>query len=153
MRHFQILFSSVILLTCAATAQQTAGALGPGNSGDVSAMEQKIRDLEDRLVMLEGQVRQLKAQGAQAPSQNAAALATDLSAPTGQTQVTAPEEAIRSAPIAGDNVRLGGAGGAAAKALNPDISVIGDFIGSAGRQPGGVAPLFRMRESHRGGGT
>ena len=91
MKYFQLLFSGIVLLTCSARAQQTAGVQGPGNSGHVSAMEQKIRDLEDRLVMLEGQVRQLKAQGAQAPSQNAAAPATDLSAPTGQTQVTAPE--------------------------------------------------------------
>jgi len=150
MRHFQMLFGSMILLTCAATAQQTAGAPGAGSSGDVSAMEQKIRDLEDRLVMLEGQVRQLKAQGTQAPSQNAVAPATDLSAPAAQTQVTAPEEAVPSAVTAGDNVRLGGAGGAAAKALNPDISVIGDFIGGAGHNPLNPTPSFQMHESEVG---
>src|SRR5216684_2802306 len=150
MKYFQMLFGAMILLTCAATAQQTAGAPGAGNSGDVSAMEQKIRDLEDRLVMLEGQVRQLKAQGAQAPSENAAAPATDLSAPSTQTQVTAPEEAVRSGASAGDNVRLGGAGGAAAKALNPDISVIGDFIGGAGHNPLNPTPAFQMHESEIG---
>src|ERR1700681_4641182 len=150
MKYFRMLFGSMILLTCVATAQQTAGVPGPGNSGDVSAMEQKIRDLEDRLVMLEGQVRQLKAQGAQAPLQNAAAPSTDLSGPGAQTQVTAPEEAVRSSPTAGDNIRLGGAGGAAAKALNPDISVIGDFIGGAGHNPLNPTPSFQMHESEVG---
>ena len=150
MRRSQMLFGSMILLTCAGAAQQTADVPGPGNSGDVPAMEQRIRDLEDRLVMLEGQVRQLKAQGAQVPSQNAATPATDLSAPATQTQVTPPEEAIRSTPTAGDNVRLGGAGSAAAKALNPDISVIGDFIGGAGHNPLNPTPAFQMHESEVG---
>jgi hypothetical protein len=113
-------------------------------------MEQKIRDLEDRLVSLEGQVRQLKAQGAQAPSENAAAAATPSSAPGTEAQVTAPLEGTRSPASARDNVRLGGAGGAAAKALNPDISVIGDFIAGAGHNPLNSTPAFQMHESEVG---
>jgi len=150
MRHFQILFGGIILITCAATAQQTANVPGSGNSNDVAAMEQKIRDLEDRLVSLEGQVRQLKAQGAQAPSENAAAAATPSSAPGTEAQVTAPLEGTRSPASARDNVRLGGAGGAAAKALNPDISVIGDFIAGAGHNPLNSTPAFQMHESEVG---
>ena len=38
------------------------------SSGDTAALEQKIRDLEDRLIALEGQMRTLKAQGSQAPA-------------------------------------------------------------------------------------
>jgi hypothetical protein len=124
MRHFQLLFGSMVLLVGVATAQQTAPTPASGGSSDTSALEQKIRDLEDRLVMLEGQVRQLRAQGVPGPSQNAAAALTPASAPTSQDQVTASQGA--AGYTAGDNVRLGGAGGAAAKALNPDISVIGD---------------------------
>jgi hypothetical protein len=110
-------------------------------------LEQKIRDLEDRLVMLEGQVRQLKAQGATAPSQNAAAVASDA-APT--AQVAASQGATGYTSGAGDNVRLGGAGGSAAKALNPDVSVIGDFIGAAGHNPLNPTPSFQMHESEIG---
>jgi hypothetical protein len=150
MRRFQMLFGFMVVLTCAATAQQTANVPAPGVSSDVSALEQKIRDLEDRMVMLEGQVRQLKAQGAAAPSENTASPATPSSAPATQAQVTTPQEAVRSTASAGDNVRLGGAGGAAAKALNPDVSVIGDFIAGAGHNPLNPTPSFQMHESEVG---
>ena len=150
MRCFQMLFGFMVVLTCAATAQQTANVPAPGVSSDVSALEQKIRDLEDRMVMLEGQLRQLKAQGTSAPSENTASPATPSSAPATQAQVTTPQEAVRSTASAGDNVRLGGAGGAAAKALNPDISVIGDFIAGAGHNPLNPTPSFQMHESEVG---
>jgi hypothetical protein len=148
MKRFQMLFYGMTLLTCAATAQQTANAPAPGSSSDVAALEQKIRDLEDRMVMLEGQIRQLKAQGAGAASQSAAVSAAPISPPAGQAQAATPQEAVRS--TAGDNVRLGGAGGAASKALNPDISVIGDFIAGAGHNPLNPTPAFQMHESEVG---
>jgi len=143
MRYSRVLLCVLLLLACAASAQQVAS----GNSTDTSALEQKIRDLEDRLVMLEGQVRQLKAQGAAAPSQNAAAPAAPASA--SQVSVT-PQGASGYTASAGDNVRLGGAGGSAAKALNPDVSVIGDFIGAAGHNPLNPTPSFQMHESEIG---
>src|SRR5438034_1129586 len=64
MRHFQVFLGGLVLLTCAATAQQTSTSPSPAGANDVSALEQKIRDLEDRMVMMEGQIRQLKAKGA-----------------------------------------------------------------------------------------
>src|SRR5207245_1467335 len=45
---------------------------------------------------------------------------------------------------------LGGAGGSAAKALNPDISAIGDFIGVAGHNPVQPSPSLQMHESELG---
>ncbi len=151
MRYFGGLFGALLLLACAAPAQQTANA--PVGGSDTSALEQKIRDLEDRLVMLEGQVRQLKAQGATAPSQNATAAATPGSEPASPAQGTPPQAAAADYSAGArdrDNVRLGGAGGAAAKALNPDISVIGDFIGGAGHNPLNPTPSFQMHESEVG---
>ena len=147
MRHLGVLVGGLLLLACAAPAQHPANAPAPAASGDTSALEQKIRDLEDRLVMLEGQVRQLKGQGATAPSQNAAPVAP-AAAPVPQVPGTSQGSAGYAA--AGDNVRLGGAGGAAAKALNPDISVIGDFIGGAGHNPLNPTPPFQMHESEIG---
>src|SRR5258708_29216953 len=138
----------LLLLACAVRAQQTANP--PAGGSDTSALEQKIRDLEDRLVMLEGQVRQLKAQGATAPSQNGTAAATSASEPVSQRQGPTPPGAAGYTAGAADNVRLGGAGGAAAKALNPDISVIGDFIGGAGHNPLNPTSAFQMHESEIG---
>ena len=45
---------------------------------------------------------------------------------------------------------MGGAGGSAAKALNPDISVIGDFIGVAGHNDVQPSPSLQMHESEVG---
>ena len=45
---------------------------------------------------------------------------------------------------------IGGAGGSAAKVLNPDISVIGDFIGIAGRNTVQPSPSLQMHESEIG---
>jgi hypothetical protein len=145
MRQVQRLLSGLILAVCAASAQQPASAPAAAN-GDTAALEQKIRDLEDRLVMLEGQVRQLKAQGAATPAPSAAAAAAPA-APVPSAQ--APQAAATYTAV-GDNVRLGGAGVSAAKALNPDISVIGDFIGGAGHNPLNPTPAFQMHESEVG---
>src|SRR4029077_12514470 len=45
---------------------------------------------------------------------------------------------------------LGGAGGSAAKALNPDISMIADFVASAGHNPVNPTPSLQMHESELG---
>jgi len=139
-RRYQSAFFLTIVLAgiSIATGQQPA-ASAPATAQDVSALLQKITDLEDRVVMLEGQVRQLKAQGSQPP---AGAAPPAAGATTEAT--AAPQAAPQVEP------RLGGAGAAAAKALNPDISMIGDFIASAGHNPINPTPSFQMHESELG---
>src|SRR5258708_10540421 len=107
-------------------------------------MEQRMRDLEDRVITLEGQLRQLKAQGG-----TTAPPATPPSAPTVQTSSTTEQGAAGSAAQV-EGPRLGGAGAAASKALNPDVSVIADFISGAGRNPFVRTPSFEMHESEIG---
>jgi hypothetical protein len=99
--------------------------------------------------MLEGQVRQLKSQGAGATTSPVAATAATPS-PESAAQAQAPTSLAAPSTTGADNVRLGGAGGSAAKALNPDISVIGDFIGSAGHNPLNPTPAFQLHESEVG---
>jgi hypothetical protein len=145
---FVLLFFAIPLF-----AQQSAPAAPSAND----AMEQKIRDLEDRIVALEGQVRMLKAQGggtgapaAAPPAQGAGATAP----PAVATQTTSPTseetQAQAAAPVTQENVKLGGAGVSAAKALNPDISMIGDFISTAGHNPFNPGPAIEMHESELG---
>ena len=143
------------LLAIPMFAQQPGAA--PSGSAQDSAMEQRMRELEDRVIALEGQIRMLKAAAApSASSQPAPAQPAEAAAPT---QVAAPapaqtQEAALAATTQGPN--LGGAGGSAAKALNPDISVIGDFIGALGgnSQQNSVSlqpiPAFQMHESELG---
>jgi len=142
--------------------QQTpAPDLGAQNA----ALEQRVRDLEERLIALEGKVRMMQSTPP-APSQPAAEAppAAPAAEPTPQAQAQAPVVPSETSPIPGQAqvVNTGGGlpnyGGAssAAKALNPDISVIGDFIGAAGNsnfpplatlQP---FPSLQMHESELG---
>src|SRR5215472_8598823 len=156
MQNRLVLMLTVGFWALSASAQQTATpAQAPAQ--DNSAMEQRMRELEDRVIALEGQIRMLKTVQAQTPPAQPAAGAAPAEAaapqpatPPAQTQ----EAALASISQGGPN--LGGAGGSAAKALNPDISVIGDFIGAFGgnSQQNTVSlepiPALQMHESEVG---
>src|SRR4051812_32649863 len=147
----------ILFLACAASAvAQTAPAAQ-------QSTDDRFKTLEERIIALEGQVRMLKAAQAapaatpgqaQPPAQvQAAAQAT--ATPTETTPaVSAPAQAAGT-PIGGGaeqagNLPVYGGASAAAKALNPDISVIGDFIGTAGHNPVFPSPSFQMHESEVG---
>jgi len=140
MKRFSDLLLFALVVSGMAFAQQGSGT---SPADDNAALQQKIRDLEDRLIALEGQVRTLKAQGAPAP----AAAAAPAQAPAGApAEASAPaEENVAAAPVS-----LGGAGGSAAKALNPDISMIGDFVAFAGGNSIRPSPSLQMHESELG---
>jgi hypothetical protein len=123
----------------------------PDLAAQNAAVEQKVRDLEDRLIALEGKVRMLQS-APPAPTQPAAEAQPGAAAPAeAAAQPQAPVVPAATSPIQGQSqvVSTGGPlpnyGGAssAAKALNPDISVIGDFIGAAGN--GTVPPSATLQ--------
>ena len=130
----------VVTLFSAGLACAQQGTSVPGGQ-DTAALEQKVRDLEDRLVALEGQMRVLKAQAGPTP---AAPIATPTEA---ASEAPAPAESVAAASAP---VSLGGAGGSAAKALNPDISMIGDFVAFAGGNSIRPSPALEMHESELG---
>jgi len=102
-----------------------------------SDLQARMKAMEDRIIALEGEIRNLKAQQPVAAVQPAPAQA-------------APTAAVAQAPTPEPSpaqVTLGGAGGAAAKVLNPDIAVIGDFLGAAGNGAGHGTPALEMHES------
>ncbi len=142
------------LLPLTVFGQQPATTAPPATSD--SDLAQHVRELEDRVIALEGQVRMLKAATAQpAPAQPAESAAQAAAVPQPAPTPAAPAtQAEALATTQGPN--LGGAGGSAAKALNPDISVIGDFIGAMGgnSQQNTVSlqpiPAFQMHESEIG---
>ena len=138
----------------------------PPNANDQAALEQRIRDLEDRVIALEGKIRTMESSSTPLPAQPQPATETQAPAPQA-AQVPAvpasvpaqpsPNEAQAglTAPTSGELPVYGGAAGAS-KALNPDVSVIGDFIGAAGgNSPPPLAtlqpfPSFQMHESEIG---
>jgi len=138
-------------LNCVVAFVFLAGAFALGqrtsaSTSDTAALEQKIRDLEDRIIALEGQVRTMKSQAAPpaaAPPPSAPMVASPSQAAEGPT--APPAENLAASPVS-----LGGAGGSAAKALNPDISMIGDFISVAGGNSVRPSPSFEMHESELG---
>ena len=148
------LFIGLFLLGFAglALAQESASQ---SSGSDSSAMEQKIRDLEDRIIALEGQVRILKEQatqsGAAPPTSGAPAPAPAQEATASAPAAAAAAEAPQTASVTPSSGGvIGGAGASASKVLNPDISVIGDFIGIAGHNTIQPSPSLQMHESEIG---
>jgi hypothetical protein len=92
---------------------------------DTTELLSRMKAMEDRIHALEAEVQALKAN---------------------QTAAVAPQP--QPPPV--EAPALGGAAGAAAKVLNPDISVIGDFIGAAGNHGGRATPALEMHESEVG---
>src|SRR3989442_2313457 len=146
MRDFGLLAIASLMMAMPAYPQQSGTSQAASGQSDNAALQQKIRDLEDRLIALEGQVRLLKSQAAPAPSP-----ATAPATPTEAAAQAAPVSPTPAAPLSqAQAISLGGAGGSAAKALNPDISAIGDFIAVAGHNPVQPSPSLEMHESELG---
>src|SRR4051812_22033033 len=119
-------FLCALLVSCAAAVSASAQ--------NNSELLTRMRAMEDRIQALETEVRTLRA--VQAPGGSPA-----------QAETVAPSSAMvpSGSPPSGP-LTLGGAGGAAAKVLNPDIAVIGNFVGAAGNSAGSDTPAFEMRE-------
>jgi hypothetical protein len=134
------LLASCLLVSHFLLAQDQTAAV-PGTSSAQST-DQKIKDLEERVIALEGQLRMLQSkQQPVEPVTNAAAAApTTQAAAAEQAQVTT---ASTQQPV------YGGATGQA-KALNPDISLIGDFLGAVGHNTARPVPTMEMHETELG---
>ena len=110
-----------------------AGLAAQATSEEVAA---RLAALEERLRALEAELAALKAGQAAPPA--AAAPVASVAAPAG-----APGGPSGQLPVYGGQ-------GALAKILNPDISVIGDFIGAAGKNSVNPFPSLEMHESEVG---
>ena len=145
----RILVISVLAFSCIPVWGQQANP--PDANAQNAALEQRIRDLEDRVISLEGKIRTMQSAQAAQPAQpqpapeapaapNQAPAAAQTAPPTTAPPMPSPNET--QAGLANPNagaVPVYGGSSAAAKALNPDVSVIGDFIGAAG---GNTPPAF-----------
>jgi hypothetical protein len=118
---------------------------------DTAELLKRMKAMEDRIQGLEAEVQTLKGQLAAtaappaAPNQGPAPVAQPQAAP--EAGIAPGTSAAGEAP---GQATLGGAGGAAAKALNPDISVIGDFLGAAGYGANRASPSLEMHETELG---
>ena len=140
-----VLAASGLAFSGTAVAQSSAPVAAPAAT-QAADQDAKIRELEDRIIALENMVKELKAaQGQAAAVAPAGAPAAAPIQPAAAAQA-APAPAPMEQP---PPVQTGGAT-SMAKALNPDISVIGDFLGAAGRNPIAGVPSLQMHESEVG---
>lgn len=102
----------------------------------------RMAAMEDRIKALEAEIQDLK-------SQQAATTAALTAAAPAAPAPAIPEQTALPAEIAPEQapLTLGGASGAASKVLNPDIAVIGDFIGAAGFGANRSLPSLELHES------
>jgi len=112
------------------------------SSEDVAALRQRVYELEQRIAVLEQQLRMLlSTQAAPPPAQ---AEAQPPAPPAAPPSPPSPEEATQT--TAGQAPTYGGAL-SSAKALNPDIGIVGDFIAKAGRNSEQPGPSMEMHEA------
>src|SRR5690242_4581086 len=110
---------------------------GIAQAQDNAALLDRLKAMEDRIKALEAEVTELKAEKA----------APQAAAPAAQAAPAAP------APAAVEPAQVAAAGApntsaasqaAASKVFNPDIAVIGDFIGIGGHNPVVTSPALEM---------
>jgi hypothetical protein len=106
---------------------------------DSSELLNRMKAMEDRIQALEAEVQSLRSQQAQA---------SPTPATPAPVQAQAPPAAL--APGCSQLPVYGGASAAASKVFNPDISVIGDFLGAAGNPGNRYTPSLEMHESELG---
>jgi hypothetical protein len=145
MRRATVLVGVLLLLPGALAAQQQEPA--------EKKTEERLAALEERLRQLEAELRELKS--ARAPGDPVQVVPAKLvlaSAPATTILLAAPVPAASLAEPQANVAQLPNYGGAisAAKALNPDISVIGDFLGAAGRNRVRPVPALELHETEVG---
>ena len=137
-----------LVLTIISSTLAVNSSAQTGTAAASPSQEERMKALEERIIALEGELRMLKAAQPAQPTTAAAVPSptTEAAAATAVPQVAAP---AGSAEQTGPLPVYGGATGQA-KALNPDISVIGDFLAAAGHNPIRPVPSFEMHESEVG---
>ncbi|MGB7624759.1 MAG: hypothetical protein WBN92_20625, partial [Terriglobia bacterium] len=118
--------------------------------------QERLKANEDRIKVLEAEIKELKAT-LSVLTRNAPPAASQQSmeaqVPSASQPQPAPQTVVATPTLPGESggqIPVYGGASAAAKALNPDISVIGDFLGTIGRNPLNPVPTMEMHESEVG---
>jgi len=111
---------------------------------DNAELLNRMKAMEDRIQALEAEIQALKSQPGAAPAAPEAAQPPNAATAQAQAPAAAVAQGGAQLPV------YGGANAAASKVFNPDISAIGDFIGSAGNPANRYTPALEMHESELG---
>jgi hypothetical protein len=159
-----VMVSAILLLCSASRAQDsTATQVSGGNSSGVSAQETRMRTLEEQVrslaeevAVLRGELKAVRDAKSAQPASDPRILLTAAHVepgmlPANPTPIAAsalPDPAP-GAPQVAQTQTFGGAT-SNAKLLNPDISLIGDFIGNAGHNAVSPSPSMQLHETEVG---
>lgn len=140
MQAIRIVCAALVAATLVA-APRDAAAQGADQAQQIQQqIDQLRREFNDRLTALEAQLATL--QGGQPPAQQPSA----APAAPPQTTVEVPPGAAGAGGPSG-SLPVYSAATAGSKIFNPDMAVIGDFLGAAGRNEVDPQPALEMHES------
>jgi hypothetical protein len=138
-----------------ASEVQDAGAL-PSETR-FKALEEQVRALAGEVALLRGELKGLRDAKSGAAPESRLLLASSHVEPgmfSSSSAAAAPEALASQVPqtqtVAGTQPQTYGGATSNAKLLNPDISLIGDFIGTAGRNTVSPSPSLQLHETEVG---
>src|SRR5713101_4499130 len=137
MRKSVLLCSAVLLLVPVGVGAQVQQSEKESTEARLKALEEQVRALQTLVESLRAAAEEAKV----APPPPGATIAPLISG--GTAPVNAPGEGGASLPVYG-GAPMG------AKLLNPDISAIGDVLGSVGKNKVRPVPLFELHEMEVG---
>jgi hypothetical protein len=151
MKRFAAL-SALLLFSFSVRAQDTTSVPAKPNESAantedirIKALEEHVRTLAGEVALLRDELKELR--GTKSPGQAAGPQVLLASAHPEPGMV--PSTSAPAAAQAAQTQTFGGASGNA-KLLNPDISLIGDFIGTAGHNNVSPSPSLQMHETEVG---
>ena len=137
---------AALLAATLVAAPRDAAAQAAGQAQQIQQqIDQLRREFNDRLTALEGQLAALQG-GQPAPAQAPVPAPPAGQAAPPQTTVEVPPGAAGAGGPSGP-LPVYGAATAGAKVFNPDMAVIGDFLGASGRNRVDPQPALEMHES------
>ena len=139
MRATKVMRAAAVVAVVVAPPRQATAQAAEQTQQIQQQIDQLRREFNDRLAALEAQLAALQGQPPPAPSAQApgAPVPTTVEVPPGAAGAGGPTGQL---PVYG-------AATAGAKVFNPDMAVIGDFLGAAGRNTTEPQPALEMHES------
>jgi len=164
MKRFSFLFAFILFAFAAygqdkPPASQDSGKSEPSTQETrMKALEEQVRTLAEQVVLLRGELSALRNAKSSDPQSVDHVLLASSHLEPGTLPAAAPVPAVPIAPEAAASpaspqyaqTQTYGGATSNAKLLNPDISLIGDFIGTAGRNTVSPSRSLELHESEVG---
>jgi len=129
---------------CLAVTILALPRLASAQTPDLAAIQQQIDQLKQQLQALQDQLSKVTSQPPAEPP--AAAPPAQAAQAAAEPTATVPPGAEGAGGPSG-SLPVYGAGAASSKVFNPDMAVIGDFLGAAGHNTVNPSPAMQMHES------